>query len=244
MKSANKTILPLCSLFACLLLAGPAFAQQQTQVSVHEATMSIPFGEVNGVLVQVGDYMVFVDEDQRQNSFAVRRSDIRNLAAQDDQVNVDLNQPVRGRSGPMDRLAFRLGDRANVASWTAWSGSMGTGQRAGNMPTTGSTGSTAGTNTAAGAGSYPVKHNHAMGECRGNLIIRDNGIAYESINEIDHSRQWAFRDIRELDRDNPYAMTIKPFAGDEYDFDFLGKGMDNNVFQTLTERVTTARVAE
>jgi len=90
----------------------------------------------------------------------------------------------------------------------------------------------------------PVKHKHTFGECRGNLIIKDNGIAYESINDINHSRQWAFRDIRELNRDNPYELSVEPFSGDQYDFDFMGKGMDNAIFQTVVQRVTSARVAE
>ncbi len=203
--------------------------------------MSIPFGEVNGILVQVGDYLVFVDQDQRQNSFAVRRSDVRNLTAQDDTVNVDLNQPIKGRSGQMDRLAFRLEDRADVDGLTAWGSGAGTAQQAGNMQPTGTTNtSTSGRIIA----SYQVKHNHTFGDCRGNLIIKDNGIAYESINDINHSRQWAFRDIQELHRDNPYKISVDPFSGEHYDFDFMGKGMDNNVFQTVVQRVTSARVAE
>ncbi|RPI22739.1 MAG: hypothetical protein EHM61_21540 [Acidobacteria bacterium] len=203
--------------------------------------MSIPFGEVDGVLVQVGDYLVFVDEQQPQNSFAMRRSDVRTLNGQEDMINVELSQPVRGRSGQMDRLTFRLQERAGVAGLTAW-GTSGTTQQAGNTTTAGRTNSPNASNGT--LGTYSVKHNHTMGECRGNLIIKQDGVAYESINEINHSRQWSYRDVREIERDNPYEMVVKPFAGDEYEFDFMGKGMDNNVYQTLTERVTAARVAE
>ncbi|MFB3905639.1 MAG: hypothetical protein ACE15E_19510 [Acidobacteriota bacterium] len=202
--------------------------------------MSIPFGEANGVLVQLADYLVFVDEEQRESSFAVRRSDIRNLSAQDETVNVELNQPVSGRSGQMDRLAFRLEDRADVAALTAW-GSRDTTvqQSASNTQPATSTSASSGI-----LGTYQVKHNHRFGDCRGNLIIKNDGIAYESINQIDHSRQWAFRDIQELHHDNPYKLSIDPFAGNSYDFDFLGKGMDNNVFQAVAQKVTSARVAE
>jgi len=244
MKSGNRTRVPLCAFLACLLLAAPVFAQQQTPVSVQEATMSIPFGEVNGVIIQVGDYLVFVDQDQRQNSFAVRRSDIRSMNAQDETVNVELSQPVRGRSGQIDRLAFRLQDRAGVAGLSAWGNNLGTVQQTANTQSTGTTGSTSSQSSNGIIASYQVQHGHTFGECRGNLIIKENGIAYESINEIDHSRQWAFRDIRELNRENPYSLGIEPFSGGHYDFDFMGKGMDNNVFQTLSQRVTSARVAE
>jgi hypothetical protein len=41
------------------------------------------------------------------------------------------------------------------------------------------------------------------------------------------ARQWELQDIEELERGNPYQLEIKPFAGNDYRFQLLGKGMDS-----------------
>ena len=90
---------------------------------------------------------------------------------------------------------------------------------------------------------YQVEHGHRpFGSCSGRLILTNSTVAYESIDNISHSRQWELRDIKELKLDNPYQLEIKPFAGNDYRFQLLGKGMDSQEYKDLVERITTARV--
>lgn len=44
---------------------------------------------------------------------------------------------------------------------------------------------------------FDVAHDHALGSCRGRLLVDDSGIRFES-QRPDHSRQWKFVDIQEL----------------------------------------------
>ena len=237
--------------FVCLVLFSGTASAQDVRVEVREARLSIPFGEVRGTLVKIGEYLVFIDEDQRNNSFAVNRSDVRNISAQEDRVTVDLNHPVRDRSGERTTFIFQLPDPADAVALTTWSqtgnASASTGANPVSSQTTGSVsqaavGSTQGTNGV--IATYQVTHHHTFGGCHGRLIIRQDIIGYESIDKIEDSRQWALRDLRELKLDNPYELDVKPFQGDEYSLSFEGKGMDTGIFRQLVERVTSSRVAE
>lgn len=66
-------------------------------------------------------------------------------------------------------------------------------------------------------------------------------IVFESIDDIGDSRNWLPKDIKELKLDNPYKLTIDPFSGSKYTFEFQGQGMDPEVYRSLVDRVTTAR---
>jgi hypothetical protein len=52
------------------------------------------------------------------------------------------------------------------------------------------------------------------------------------------------KDVRELERSNPYRVEIKPFTGSDYTFRLLGSGMDNDEYSTLVKRVTAARAGQ
>ena len=90
---------------------------------------------------------------------------------------------------------------------------------------------------------YQVKHNHLpFGSCTGRLILTTDGLAYDSLDNINHSRQGELEDIKELERGYPYQLEIKPFAGRDYGFQLSGRGMDNREYKDLVERITKARV--
>ncbi len=233
--------------FVCLILLSGSLSAQDVRLEVHDARLSIPFGEVQGTIVKVGEYLVFIDEDQPNNSFALRRSEVRNITAQEARVTIDLNSPVRDRSGERTSFIFQLPDQAGANAVTTWpQGTTGSSAAATLPGQTGSTGSQSMSSQGANGvmATYQVTHGHLMGNCHGRLIVRQDIIAYESIDKLEDSRQWAIRDISELKLDNPYELKIKPFRGDEYSLTFDGKGMDTGVFRQLVERVTSSRVAE
>jgi len=198
-------------------------------------------------MVKVGDYLVFIDEDQPNNSFAIRRNDVRNITAQESRVTIDLNSPIRDRSGERTSFVFQLPDQSGAMALATWPQGTAGASPAATLPSqTGSTGSQSTSSQGANGvmATYQVTHGHLMGNCHGRLIVRQDIIVYESIDELEDSRQWALRDISELKLDNPYELTIKPFRGDEYSLTFDGKGMDTGMFRQLVERVTSSRVAE
>jgi hypothetical protein len=89
--------------------------------------------------------------------------------------------------------------------------------------------------------SYEVKHDHRIGSCSGRLIVTGDKVIFESLTEVNDSRQWSMKDIKELVHKSPYRLDIKPFAGNDYSFGLLGNGMDNSDFSTLSKMVTDAR---
>lgn len=83
---------------------------------------------------------------------------------------------------------------------------------------------------------------HRTGSCEGRLVISDTRLTYESVNEIGDSRQWVYRDIREVSQDGPYRLQITPFLGNTHSLELIGDGLDTGQFRTLVDLVTAARV--
>jgi hypothetical protein len=70
-------------------LARRSLLVAETTVQVRNADLSVPFGSVSGRIVTVGDYLVFIDEERPEMSFAAARTDIQNITAQDDTVVIE-----------------------------------------------------------------------------------------------------------------------------------------------------------
>ena len=197
-----------------------------------QAEVSVPFGTLSGKLVAVGDFLVFVDDEKPDASFAVTRNDVKSVTAEGRVVNLQTAQPVQSRSGQTSTLTFRLReDDAGFLSQWHRAPTSGTPTRAQSERA-----------TATEPMSFEAKHEHRIGSCRGRLIVTDKGLGYESIDQIDDSRQWEFKDIKELRRDNPYQIKIEPFNGNEYKLELQGHGMDNAQLKFLVDRITAARV--
>jgi hypothetical protein len=223
----NRMVISL-SLFACFCsnLLG------QVPLEISDAELAIPFGSVEGRLILVEDYLVFLDKDRQQNSFAVSKTQIREAQVRDQTVVILLLRPLFVESEAKAQLTLRLDSSERAKTLTEWariSASVPSpGGRAEVQPEV--------------VGSYQVQHNHRpFGSCSGRLIVTTNKVAYESIDNISHSRQWELQDIKELERGNPYQLEIKPFAGNDYRFQFVGDSMDNREYKDLVERVTQAR---
>lgn len=142
-------------LILLLVTAGQGEAQTTAAGSAVAVDHSVPFGTVPGKLLLVGNYLVFVDEQQPSASFVIPKSTIENLNADGTEITVQTNEVVRNRSGEVRRLSFRVGSGTDLAVVTSWYGSgMGA------TPLGASTGtSTPGTTT------YQARHDHRFGEC-------------------------------------------------------------------------------
>ncbi len=222
---------------AAILLCVSGAVMAQTSVEVKKAELSVPFGSIYGKVALVGEYLVFIDDDQTQSSFAIARNQIQNITSDGGMVRITTRQPIRDRSGERSQFSLRLieGDLVTLINWSQ---------------------AAPGTNTAAAAGSgaaaasdskqmsFPAEYTRRFGRSsRGRLIVNDDIIAYESTDRLDTSRRWQYRDIKTIKLKNPYEIEIDPFIGGKYTLKLSGKGMDNGEFKTIVDRVTAARVS-
>lgn len=228
-----------------LCLCGLTVAQ--TPMKVHRAELSIPFGVASGHILLVGDYLVFVDQEKPDASFAISKADIRNMIAEAGVITVETRLPVSDRTGERSTISFRLQevDVGSVMNWSSAPALPLPTPVAGQMPTSEASPMTPSPTTSpAGALTYEVKHRHRpFGSCNGMITITNERITYESTNNIGHSRQWRLADIREVTQNGPYFFEVEPFVGGRYRFEISGQGMDVQDFKTVVARITAARAA-
>ena len=225
------------SVLTVFLLFGSSVLGAQTKVEVKKAELSVPFGTVNGTAVLVGDYLVFIDEQQVQSSFAIARSEIQKITSEGRGVNIETRQPIRDRSGERSQFTVRLseGDLATLMNWSRMTPTPTTTTvAAASVPAVRS----------AEQMSYPAEFTQFIGRnSRGRLMVTADMVAYESIDNVQSSRRWQFKDIKEIKLKNPYEIEIEPFVGDRYNLKLEGKGMDTGDFKTIVDRITAARIA-
>jgi hypothetical protein len=233
-----KLLFPVIAVAAAL---GPAFAQQggapQPAGQAYPVELSMPFGVANGNAVVSGDYLIFVNNRDVGNSFVVPRSDVQSANIDNSILTLTLRSPVQVASQSQSRLNLRFTNPSDADSIVRWT-KEATADRAANPPS--------GANAASVQGqqfSYQVKHDHLMGSCTGRLIATQDRLVFESMTDINHSRQWAMKDIKEVQHKNPYKLHVQPFTGDDYSFEFIGQGMDNADFALLTKLIADARAS-
>jgi hypothetical protein len=103
---------------ACLLMGSLALGQGTAET--YRGELTVPFGEIPVRIVQLDDFLVFIDEENPDTSFVVRRNDISNARAEGDRVSMDLQVPIQDRSGRTQGLAFRLQERRSADLLARW----------------------------------------------------------------------------------------------------------------------------
>jgi hypothetical protein len=233
--------LALATVSLLVIGAWPAAAQPDLQVS--KADLSIPFGSVSGKLAVVGDYLIFIDEDRIDSSFALQRNNIEDFRVEGDTLHVQAAKPVNIQSHSISNLTFRLQgtDPSLLSSWY----SASRAPTASVVPSPATVGAPQPSQDAsANMPSYAVRHKKWLrGDSHGRLIVTSDGLRYESINDVNDSRSWPFKDIKELKYDGTYQVEIIPFNGDNYNFEVQGSGMTREQFNSLVNKVTQARAS-
>jgi hypothetical protein len=215
------------------MFAAQAFAQ--TAVKAYAADLAVPFGVASGQIIVVGDYLVFVDAEKPETSIGAMRSELRVVsAAPGEELTVETAASLTDRSGPRTRFVFRLKNPGGAEAIQSW-------YRSRPMDAAKPATSSAEKPPAALAPTYQVTHKHRIGSCSGRVILEDGRVVFESITNVEHSRRWQLSEIKELKRSNPYSLKVIPFAGGDYDFSVLEKGMESTDFSALVDRVTRAR---
>lgn len=220
--------------FALVLVFGvSAFAQ--TGLEIYKAELSVPFGEAEGKVLAVGDQLVFVDDDKTEFSFAIARNNITNVTNDGKVLMIETKQAVQDRSGMKSRFAIRVfdGGAEKLEKWLK-DGSNFSAKKDSDYSNT---------NVSMNSSMiYEAKHDHSLyGSCTGKLIVSDDRISYESSDDREHSRQWLFTDIKKMKRNSPYKFEVKPFKGDGYTLEILGKGIDITDFKVIENKLALAK---
>jgi hypothetical protein len=191
--------------------------------NVQRVEHAIPFGTAAGDLISSGEYLIFVDEEQRGNSFAIGRDNVKDVRQEEASITIELARPVKTRAGESSSVGFRFQDLEGVRMVSAWIGSPGA------APATAET------------MSFQVKHKHLIGGDEGRLTITPAEVDYRSLTNFNASRRWKMSEIKEVKRDNPHSLTIVPFTGDQYKFELIGPGIATEQFNRLVDYITAER---
>lgn len=221
-----------------VMAAMPVAAQQAPNPNPLAVELAVPFGTVPGKLLLLGNHMVFLDEQQPEASIVLPKGAIERLTADGAAIAIQTKEPVRGRSGEVRLLNFRVSTGGDPAVVTTWF-SGGAGKSA--QPAPGSPAPAAAVAAAAETATYQARHNHRIGDCKGRLVIAADMVSYESVDSVSHSRRWEYQSIKETDLPNPYELELKPFSGGTYKFLLDGSGMDPAAYKSLVDRVVAAR---
>lgn len=219
------------------------------------AQVSVPFGVVNGRLVTSGDDLIFIDDQQPQNSFVIRRDDIQNVKYEGSMATMMLSRPVRDSSGERSTINFRFQNPAAASMITSWLGSRGaTAQAAATQPAPAQSSAQAASNgaqsqaatvttTAPRTEVFDVKRDRFIGSDTGRLFITPSEVIFQSLSNPGASRRWSMAAIKEVDRKNPFELKVKPHAGDEFNFKILsGTGLSTAEYVALVDRVNRAHL--
>lgn len=81
------------------------------------------------------------------------------------------------------------------------------------------------------------------GDQKGKLILNESSLAFESLTDAKHSRNWKFTDVRELTRKGSKDIRVKPFKGSTYDFQIGDKKRREQIYELISQRVIAARMS-
>jgi hypothetical protein len=215
------------------------------QVTVFRAELTGPSGTTTaGKLVTVGDRLIFVDDDRPNLSFVLGKADVRRITMEQGALTVDLGRPFTDRFGSRTNLVLRTTEPQHSDAIVRWAG----------IPLTGGAGASASIRTDEPRDvsatrpltrTEPVmveaRHDHAVGNCYGRLIVREDGLQFESVGESNHSRGWKYTEIDEIDRNrSENKVVIEPHSGEDFTLKLTGT-VDESVFQLITDRIVSNR---
>ncbi len=228
-------------LLAMTMVCVAAPQTQALQRGVLDAELSVPFGTAQGKLLLLGDYLVFVDNQQMDASFVIPKAMMENLSADGTTITVVTRSPVHNRSGEVSRLSFRIAPGGDPGEVTGWYGGGISRMPVSASREAGSASREAASSMMPAGQVYQAQHNHRIGSCNGRLIVGRDQLSYESVDDVSDSRRWEYSSIQEIKHPNPYELEVKPFSGGNYKFKLEGTGMGPAEYKALVDKVTAAR---
>lgn len=78
------------------------------------------------------------------------------------------------------------------------------------------------------------------GDQQGKLIFKETELAFESLTDARHSRNWKYAEIRELTKKKK-ELRVRPFKGSRYDFQFKNNNERDKIYDLISSRIIAAR---
>ncbi len=78
------------------------------------------------------------------------------------------------------------------------------------------------------------------GDQSGKLMFKDTELAFESLTDSKHSRNWKYSEIREVSKKKK-NLRIRPNKGSTYDFQFKDSKLRDRIHDMIASRVVAAR---
>mgnify|MGYP007054667006 CR=1 FL=1 len=82
------------------------------------------------------------------------------------------------------------------------------------------------------------------GDQTGKLMLKETELAFESLTDSRHSRNWKYAEIRELSRKGRKDFRVRPVKGSRYDFQCKDKAMREQLYDVISSRILAARQGE
>ena len=223
----SKSASPLfvLSILAC---AAAAFAQEAVQAV--DAERSVPFGVAVGQLVQTGDQLLFVDQDDPAKTFAISRSNVADTRMVDGVLTVQTREAVVGST----THTFRVSDvmSIDVDGWA----------RSGPSPAMTATSESRPEDVDSFRLELDVEEERSFaGDETGKLLITHDEVRYTSVTDAERSFTWEYQDIKEFIRKNQNKVKIKAFTGKDYTFTLVGEGITSGQYREIVDRLAKAR---
>lgn len=191
--------------------------------NVQRVEHAIPFGTATGDLISSGEYLIFVDDQERQNSFAISRNSATDVRQDGASVTITLARPVKTRAGEMSSVVFRFINPEGVRMLSGWMGAAVAPAIPGETM------------------AFQVRRKRLIGGDEGRLTIAPTDVDYRSMTNFKASRRWKMSEIKEVKRDNPHALTIVPFSGEQYSFEIIGQGLTSDQYNRLVDHIMSQR---
>lgn len=208
-------------------------------VTVFPAQVVGPNGITDGKVVIAGDQMIFVDDAQPKMSFAIPRANVRRLLSDQGTITIDLSQPLTDRYGTRTQLLLRSPEPDRLNDVVTWSGlpvaSATVAPRTDEITDVQSARQALENNRVL---MYPAQH----GSANGRLLVKSNGVAFESVSDATKSHSWNYTDIRSFDRKAATnEIVIKLLKGDEFSVKLTNPALTDPVYQIVTDRIVMTR---
>ncbi len=201
------------------------------RVVAYRAQLNGPSGLVNGVLVTVGDQLVFVNPDRPDLAFAIPRADVRSVTLRENGlIDAQVTPPYAGPYGQSSAFDIRLLDPAAVNPLIGW---VGVPLAPGSIRTD--------TVELGGRQMQSVMFDVKHDDDTGRLIVTPAGIDFEDIANRSKSRHWGYAELKGVDRKDDGQIVIKPYHGDEFKVKTTSRAMDDAIYSSIADRIVAAR---
>jgi hypothetical protein len=239
MNKGMQNMKRLAALFPLLFSVDTSFdlANAQTPVKVCQGDLYFLGSRVRVKTVLVRDTLVFVDEDNLNESFSIDRTNILRLNFQSRVFTIHTRRPVRYRSRESMQFDFQLsgGNLVNLTpghcdSMAAW---LSKAPRRRVTPPT----------RAPQPRTFQAKLRRSLGrDIEGKLEILEKTIAFKPNREAEYLYRWDLREINHIKRKAPYVLEIITSNDDTYTFELQNRAISHVEIYAIRDRMAKLRL--